>query len=103
MAFPENKFKAMTSVRHIMGTLFRGKNMYSCGYPYRGNTVAAERYCGTGELENLEKAVRGNGPALMCPSTVTPGPILPAGMALRLGRYETHYRQTRPRDRLNNT
>jgi len=77
--------------------------MCSCGYPYRRDIVTAERYCGTGKLENLEKAVRKNGPALMCPSTVTPGPILPAGLALRLGGYETHYRQTRPRDRLINT
>jgi hypothetical protein len=103
LAFPEKKFKATTSVRHNMGTLFRGKHTCSCGYPYRGDTVNAERYCGRDKLENLEKAVSRKGPSLMSPSTVTPGPILPAGMALRLGAYETHYRQTRPRDRLNNT
>ena len=74
--------------------------MCSCGYPYRCDTVIVECYCGTGNLENLERAVRRKGPALKCPSTVSPGLILPAGMAQRLGIYETHYRQTRPRDRL---
>jgi hypothetical protein len=65
--------------------------MCFCGYPYRFGTVIAELYCGTGKLVNLEKAVRRKGPALMWPSRVTPGPILPAGMALRLGGYETHH------------
>lgn len=45
--------------------------MCSCGHPYRVDVVTTELYSGTGQLENLEKAVRRNGPALMCPSKVT--------------------------------